>query len=576
MENLMIKARVNPENPQANMRSYYETYRNFSWAEWGKELQHGSNGEINIVYEAVDRWAENEAARDRLALIYEKAETVRTFTYAQLREEACRWADLLSRHGFKTGDRLFIFLPPCPETYFAMLGCARSGIIFSNLYTTLGYEEMVWRIQNAQPRGVLTNPDLVERLPPDGLKGVNAVFLTTGEPAGIFPWEIVVETLMPRMSKDFEITWMPPESPLYLLYTSGSTGPPKGVVHAHQDMTGHLMTARNVLDMGENTVLWTDADPAWVTGTVYGAFAPWLCGATSVIQGEPFSASTWYRTLERQRVAVWYTTPRTIRRLMEAGGDLPRRYDFSHLRHIATVGETLSPDLFYWVKEHLRHTPHDTWWMTETGMICIANFPSEMTKPGSMGRPVPGIEAAVIDTNGEPLSILSLGELALKPVWPSMMRGIWRDDSRYAQYFRNGWFLTGDMVVKDEDGYFYHQGRNDDLIKAGREFIGPYEVEQVLCLHPAVAEAAAISKVPAGGTPVVKVFVTINQGFTKSARLNQELRAFAKTNLPDQFPRTEIAFVESLPKTQSGKLVRRVLRAMELGLPSGDLSKLKD
>jgi len=262
---------------------------------------------------------------------------------------------------------------------------------------------------------------------------------------------------------------------------------------------------------------------------------------------------------------------------MEAGDDLPPRYDFSRLRHIATVGETLPPDLFFWAKQNLKHSPHDTWWMTETGMICMANFPSQQIKPGSMGRPVPGIEAAVIGTDGALLPFLTLGELALKVGWPSLMRAIWRDEERYKEYFRNGWFLTGDMVIKDEDGYYYHQGRNDDLIKTGQEFIGPYEIEQVLCQHPAVAEAAVISKVSsASATPTIKAFVTLSKGTTPSLRLNHEIKAFVKTNLHSEVPLTEIAFLDELPKTRSGKLLRRVLRARELGLPSGDPSKLKE
>ena len=440
---------------------------------------------------------------------------------------------------------------------------------------TLNFEELQWRIRNAEPLGIVAHPDLRERLSPEAMEGVKYLFLVDTTSSGPDPREIAVEALLETVPREFG-RLLPPESPLYLLYTSGSTGPPKGVVHGHQDMVGHLMTGRYVLDLNEESVLWTDGDPAWVPGTVYGAFAPWLCGATSVIQHDPFSASTWYRTLERHRVSVWYTTPMILRRLMEAGDDLPGRYDFSHLRHIATVGENLPPDLFFWAKQNLKHSPHDNWWMTETGMICIANFPSQPIKPGSMGRPVPGIEAAVIDTEGNPLPILSLGELALKPGWPSMMRAIWHDEKRYSAYFRNGWFLTGDMVIKDEDGYFYHQGRNDDLIKAGQESIGPYETEQVLAQHPAVAEAAVISKMADPGKVALKAFVIISKGFTPSTRLEYEIKAFVKTNLHYLIPLSEIVFVEELPKTRSGKLLRRVLRARELGLPVGDPLKLRE
>ncbi|MCP4575034.1 MAG: AMP-binding protein, partial [Deltaproteobacteria bacterium] len=305
-------------------------------------------------------------------------------------------------------------------------------------------------------------------------------FFTEGPLPGLFSTEILITDLLSAKPKDLEPTWVDGETPLYLIYSSGSTGPPKGVVHAHHDMTGHLATARHVLDVDEDTILWTDADPAWVTGTVYSIFAPLLCGATSVIQGDPFASSTWYRTLERHNVTVWYTTPQTILRLMDAGEDLPTRYDFSNLRHIATVGKTLGAEQFYWVKKNLKHSPHDTYWMSETGMICVANFPCMDIKPGSMGKPVPGIEAAVLDEDGMPLPFLSMGELAFKVSWPTFMTAIWRDEDRYQKYFKfNGWFLTGDMVVTDEEGYFFHQGRIDDLIKVNQKLIGPYEIEQV-------------------------------------------------------------------------------------------------
>jgi acetyl-CoA synthetase len=342
-------------------------------------------------------------------------------------------------------------------------------------------------------------------------------------------------------------------------------------------MVGYLMTARYVLDLREGDVLWTDSGPAWVTGTVYGLFAPWLCGVASVVQADPFSASTWYRTLERHKVTVWYESPGTMRRLKEAGEDLVHRYDLSHLRHIAVVGEALIPELIYWFKKNFELCPHDSWWMTETGMICLANFPSMDIKPGSMGRPVPGIEAAVVDENGNSLPPRSMGELALRPGWPSMMTDIWQDRVRYQEYFRlKGWFLTGDVAIQDEDGYFYHQGRTDDLIKVGVKLIGPYEIERALCRHPAVSEAAVISRGAHTGRPILKAFITIKGGFTSSIRLNQEIKAFLKANLSSEISIAEIAFLKELPKTRSGKLLRRALRTQEMGLPIGDPSNIKD
>jgi acetyl-CoA synthetase len=558
------------------LKAYDRVHGAFSWKDAETPFSWHKTGKLNIVHEAVDRWVEVPGKRDQKALVFDKGAEVHAFSYLQLKEVSSRWAHLLRERGLKVGDRLFIFLPPCPESYFALLGAARLGVIFCPLYSTLGYDELEGYIENASPRAIVTHPDLAERLPLDAMESVDHVFFTHGPLPGLFKKEILVPDLVNQPDRQVEPEWLRRETPLFLIFTSGSTGPPKGVVHTHGDMVGHLVTARDVLDVRGDTVLWTDGDPAWITGTVYGTFGPWLCGATSLVHGNPFSASTWYRLLEKHRVSVWYTSPMTLRKLVQAGEDLPTRYDLSTLRHIATVGEALQPELFYWARKNLKLAPHDTWWMSETGMICLANFPSMDIKPGSMGKPVPGIDAAVVDENGDPLPLLTMGELALKTPWPSLMAGIWRDEGRYEAYFRfEGWFLTGDMALQDEEGYFYHQGRMDDLMKVGEKVIGPFDIEQVLCRHPAVKEAAVISKGPGQSQPHLKAFVTIAAGYTPSSRLNHEIKAFLKANLSAEVPLREIAFLDQLPKTSAGKLLRRVLRARELGLPGGDATKME-
>jgi acetyl-CoA synthetase len=573
----MTKVTALLESPNVVTDSYAKTCTSLSWKDMEEEFSWHETGNLNIAYEAVDRWASNQHARDRKALIFEKAGNVSEFTYFQLQEQSSRWANLLIKYGFAVGDRLFIFLPPCPEIYLVMLACARLGVIFSPLYPTLKFDELEVRLLNAKPRGIVTHADLAERLPDQAMKNVPHVFIVDGPAPGLFSGEAQVREILEELPQESPVRWVRGGTPLYLIYTSGSTGPPKGVVHAHQDMLGHLMTSRCVLNISEGSILWTDGDPGWVTGTVYGAFAPWLSGATSVIQGDRFSASTWLRTLERHRVSVWYTTPRTLTRLMEAGDDLPARYDFSHLKHIATAGETLGHGQSSWAERFLGHVPHATWWMTETGMICLANSSFVGNKPGSMGKPIPGIEAAVLDEEGQPLPAMTLGELALRPGWPAMMKGIWQDPARYHAYFRlRGWFLTGDMVTVDEDGYFYHHGRNDDLIKVGAKFVGPYEIEQVLSLHPAVGEAVVISLGSISGTASVKGFVTIGPGFTASARLNREIKSFVKANFNPDLPLKEIEFLDELPKSRSGKLLRRVLSASERKLAGSNTLRQED
>jgi len=576
----MIKARVAAENPEANLGDYNSRYGQFKWFDVERQFTWHTTGKVNIAHEAVDRWAEDPERKDRSALIFEKGEKAQAHTYAQLRETSSQWANLLVRYGFEKGDRLFVFLPPCPEIYFALLACARIGAIFCPVYSTSTFDEVSVRISDAVPRGILTHADLVEMLPPHLQENTDFVFLTEGPLPRLYPNELLIGTSPLQMPTEFPTLWMPPRAPLYLSYTSGSTGPPKGIVHTHDDMVGILSTGKDVLDLREDTVLWVDADPAWVTGIVYGVLAPWLCGATALVQGDPFEPANWYWTLEKHRVSVWYTTPRTLTRLKEAGGNLPGRYDISSLRHMATVGAPLVPDLFYWAREHLGRSPHDTYWMTETGMICIANFPSMDIKPGAMGRPVPGVQAAILDENGDPMPPLSLGELALKKGWPAMMAGLWLDEDRYRAYFNEkGWLLTGDIAIMDDEGYFYHQGRNDDLIKAGgHKVIGPYEIEQILCAHPAVSEAAVISKgaEPDEGVSYLKAFITLHKGFTPSTRLTHEIKAFVKTNLSSDIIVKELSILESLPKTRSGKLLRRVLRAGELGLPAGETANMEE
>jgi acetyl-CoA synthetase len=563
----MIKAKISAENQQANLQDYPETYARFSWEDAWRDLSRDEAGRINIVIDAVDRRAADQAAAERAALVFDRGGETTVFTYRRLQERSCQWANLLAESGLAPGDRLFIFMPPGPETYLAMLACARLGVVFSTLYATLGYDDLEVRLNIGRPQALLTHPDLAERLPLEAMRGVDHVFFSKGPLPGVFSHEVAVEGLVETMAADRPPVLVEPGEPLYLLFTSGATGPPKGVVHAHRDMVGHLVTARYALDLGPESVLWTDGDPAWVTGTVYSAFAPWLAGATSVVQGAPFSASTCYRTIEARGVTNWYTTPNAIRRLMAAGPDLASRYDLSRLRHIACVGEALPAELFYWVKGTLGHPPHNTWWMTETGMICLASFPSLDTKPGSIGLPLPGVEAAVVDEEGIELPELTMGHLVLRPNWPALMTGIWGDDERYQAYFRlEGWFLTGDMAVQDEDGYFYYQGRSDDLIKVEEKFLGPYEIENVLTMHPAVGDAAVISRTDPSGRSRVKAYIVPAPGYTASQRLGHEIKAFVKANLSAQVPLEEIQFLENLPRTRSGKLLRRVLRAMDLGI----------
>jgi acetyl-CoA synthetase len=556
-----------PESLVGNMSSYEEAYRNFSWVEEEKRFTWSATGNLNIVHEAVDRWAEDSRTADKQALIIERRGGAQSFTFRDLRDISSRWANMFMERGLGLGDRVFIFLPACPELYFAMLACARLGIVFYVMFPRLDHNEIEAALKRAAPRAMVVHSALAERIPLNAGSSLECVFFVEGSGLGQFASEISTGEAVETYSSRATTRWVEKDTPLYLIYTtSGGTSPPKGIIHAHGDMVGHSATARLVLNINEDSILWTDGgEPGWVAGVVYGAFAPWLCGASVVCQTDSFSASTWYRTIERRKVTVWHTTPRTIARLMEAGEDVPGRYDLRSLTHIATAGETLSPDRFFWAKRLLGPAPLDTYWMTETGMICLANFSCMEIKPGSMGRPAPGVEAAILDEDGLPLPPGRLGELAIRPTLPALMIGIVDDAPRYREYFRvKGWFLTGDMAVMDQDGYFFHQGRNDDLIKIGQRDTGPYEIERVLMMHAAVAEAIAVAVRGPDGVSRFKAFVRVTEGTLPSRRLASEIVSFLKADHYPDAPIKNVVFLKELPKTRSGILLHSALVAREL------------
>jgi acetyl-CoA synthetase len=365
-----------------------------------------------------------------------------------------------------------------------------------------------------------------------------------------------------------------------LHFTSGTTGKPKGAVHVHGAVLAHHITGQLALDLHPDDIYWCTADPGWVTGTSYGIIAPLTNGVTMIVDEEEFDAERWYRILEEQKVTVWYTAPTAIRMLMKLDGGLARKHHHPALRFIASVGEPLNPEAVQWGVEAFGLPFHDNWWQTETGGIMIANYAAMDIKPGSMGKPLPGIEAAILrhlpgggveeitESNVE-------GELALRPGWPSMFRAYLHEEARYARCFTGGWYLSGDLARRDEDGYYWFVGRADDMIKSAGHLIGPFEVESVLMEHPAVAEAGVIGMPDPVAMEVVKAFVALKPGFTASEDLRRELIGFARTRLGASVAPREIDFRANLPKTRSGKIMRRLLKARELGLPEGDTSTLE-
>jgi acetyl-CoA synthetase len=498
-----------------------------------------------------------------------------------MKRESNKFANALRQLGVQKGDRIFFFADRVPELYFACFGTLKAGAIIAPLFAAFGPDPVKDRIERAEGSIIVTTPQLLpkvneirKKLP--SLEHV--IVIAHRANAKVDRSDIDYQELTKNASDEFEVERTGNDDWSVIHFTSGTTGLPKGAAHVHGAVLGHYATGKYVLDLHEDDIYWCTADPGWVTGTSYGMFAPWTNGVTNVILGDSrFGASKWYEVVHKHKVTVWYTAPTAIRLLMKAGSDLARRNDLSSLRYVMSVGEPLNPECVLWGEEAFDLPIHDNWWQTETGAIMIANYASMPIRPGSMGRPFPGIHAAIIDEEGNEIEEPDKeGSLALKPGWPSMFRTYWNDEERYNSRFKHGWYITGDRARKDADGYFWFVGRDDDVINTAGHLVGPFEVESALVAHDAVAEAGVIGKPDPIAMEVVKAFVTLHDGHEPNDDLRHELMRHARKMLgPGVAPR-EIEFVDILPKTRSGKIMRRLLKARELGLPEGDTSTLEE
>lgn len=560
-----------------NLQNYAETYATFDYKEVEKEFSWYQTGKVNMAYECVDRHADS-FRKNKVALIYSDATREEKYTFNDLKYLSNRFGNLLRSLGVAKGDRVFVFMPRSPELYVSVLGTLKVGAIVGPLFEAFMEAAVRDRLLDSGAKVLVTTPALLPRVPLDDLPDLKKVILV-GDLEQDKESEKFVNyyTEMKKASDQLEIEWVDREDGLILHYTSGSTGKPKGVLHVHNAMIHHYQTGKWVLDLQEEDIYWCTADPGWVTGTSYGIFAPWLNGATNVIRGGRFNPRDWYSTLEKYKVTVWYTAPTSLRMLMGAGDDLIKQYDLSNIRHILSVGEPLNPEVVRWGMKVFGKRIHDTWWMTETGGQLICNYPCMEIKPGSMGKPFPGIYASIIDNEGNELPPYTMGNLAVRVGWPSMMRAIWNNEAKYKEYFQiEGWYVSGDSAYKDEEGYFWFQGRVDDVINTSGERVGPFEVESKLVEHPAVAEAGVIGIPDPVRGEVIKAFIALREGYSPSDDLKEEIRQFVKQGLAAHAAPREIEFKDKLPKTRSGKIMRRVLKAWELNLPTGDLSTLED
>ncbi|MDA8087362.1 MAG: acetate--CoA ligase [Nitrospiraceae bacterium] len=565
-----------------NLLDYEKTRASFSWKDISRELDGlpGGNG-LNIAYEAVDRHALGPL-RDRLAIRWlGRNGAVADFTYADLLEQTSRFANVIKQLGIDKSDRVFVLAGRIPELYIAALGTLKNGSVFCPLFSAFGPEPVYQRLRMGDAKVLVTTERLYKktvaalkaRLP--GLRYVLIADIKEHMGKGV----LSLPRLMGEASGEFTIQPTDPEDMALLHFTSGTTGMPKGAVHVHNAVLMHYMTGKYVLDFHSDDIYWCTADPGWVTGTSYGIIAPLTHGITSIIDEADFDAERWYRILEEQKVTVWYTAPTAIRMLMRANIEPRKLYDLSRLRLVHSVGEPLNPEAVLWGLKVLGLPIHDNWWQTETGGIMIANFPSMDIRPGSMGRPLPGMEAAVVrrmdEDKAEVAGPGAEGDLALKPGWPSMFRGYLNDEERYRKCFVGGWYITGDLARVDADGYFWFIGRADDIIKTAGHMVGPFEVESALMEHPAVAEAGVIGKPEPVIGEMVKAFVCLKEGFEPSEQLRLELLGFGRTKLGAAVAPKEIEFIDVLPRTRSGKIMRRLLKAREMGMPLGDISTLE-
>lgn len=559
-----------------NLKDYDEMCKNFDWKEVEKEFSWSESGKVNIAFEAIDRHALGNR-KNKVALYYRNADRNEKYTFKEMMENSNKAGNVLNnRGGVVKGDRVFVFMPRSPEIYFVILGAIKLGAIVGPLFEAFMEGAVRDRLADSEAKVIVTTPELVSRIPIDELPSLEHIFIV-GEGVAEEGKLIDFNKYFSEADRHLDIEWMDLQDGLILHYTSGSTGKPKGVLHVHNAMVQQYQTAKWVLDLKEDDIYWCTADPGWVTGTAYGIFGPWLHGASNVVVGGRFNPDVWYEAIESYGVTVWYSAPTSYRMLMGAGDAIVNKYDLRSLRHLLSVGEPLNPEVIRWGMKVFNLRIHDTWWMTETGSQLICNYPCMEIKPGSMGKPIPGVQASIVDDRGNELTPNRMGNLAIKKGWPSMMKQIWNNPEKYQSYFMpNDWYVSGDSAYMDEDGYFWFQGRIDDVIMTSGERVGPFEVESKLVEHPAVAEAGVIGKPDPVRGEIIKAFIALRDGYEATEELKEEIRQFVKTGLAAHAAPREISFKDKLPKTRSGKIMRRVLKAWELDLPTGDLSTMED
>ncbi len=589
-----------------------EKAHQFEWfKKWDKVLDESKkpfyqwfvNGKINLCYNAVDRWI-NTDKRNQVAILYtnERGEEIK-LTYYELYREVNKMASALKNLGIKKGDTVSMYLPMCPELLISMLACTRIGALHSVVYSGLSVGGFVERINDSKAKVLLTADGTYRRGKIIDLKKIadeallqcptiETVVLVrhTGNPINVSELsgrEILYTTLLEGENELCPVEEMDAEDPLFILYTSGSTGKPKGVLHTTGGyMVGVATTLQNVFDIHNGDLWWCTGDIGWITGHSYLIYGPLLLGTTTLVyEGAPDypDPGAWWKIVEKYGVTKLYTAPTAIRHLMRYGNKYPQLYDLSSLKILGSVGEPINPEAWMWFYKNVGKEKipiMDTWWQTETGMHMIAPLPVSPLKPGSPTRALPGIEMDVVDEKGQRVPPGKGGYLVIKKPWPAMLRTLYKEEERYEDtYWKQipgGVYMAGDMARIDEDGYIWIQGRSDDVLKIAGHRIGTSEVESAFVSHPLVVEAAVIGKSDPIKGQVIKSFLILKEGHKLNTALIEDLQKHVRYEMGPVAVLGEMVQVNKLPKTRSGKIMRRILRAQEEGKDLGDTSTLED
>lgn len=566
---------------------------NYPYAHWFTEAH------CNIVYNALDRHQKTDV-KNKIALHWEGQDgKKRSFTYKELHEEVCRFANVLKSLGVRKGNRVSMYLPRVPEQFIAMLACAKIGAIHSVVYSGFSVEALKNRILDAESKVIITTDGyhFREKLI-DTKKTVDEAIRETPTIQHVIVVKRTGNDVHMKHGRD--LWWhesiakadslcstaiMDSHDPLFILYTSGTTGKPKGIVHAHGGyMVGIYITLKWIFNLQHDDVYWCTADPGWITGHSYIVYAPLINGITSfVYEGPPDfpDPGKWWSLIEKYRVTKFYTTPTAIRSLMRFGEDIPKKFDLKSLKILGSVGEPINPEAWLWFYKHIGREKcpiMDTWWQTETGMHILSPFPSVPLKPGSACKPFPGIDIDIVDEKGKSVPVDTQGYLIIKNQWPAMLQDVYKNPDRYKETYWEkipGVYFTGDFAKKDKDGYIWILGRNDDVLKVSGYRFGSAELESAFVAHPSVAEAAVIGKPHEVKGESIKAFVILKKNIQPNDQLKDELKLQVRKMVGPIATPDEIEFVDSLPKTRSGKIMRRVLKAKELGQPLGDVSTLE-